>query len=61
MKTEKQIKDGIDKVKESMLKMVDSLANEIEAEEYYNASETCFSIMANVCALEAAVRILNNE
>ena len=58
MKTEQEIKDGINKVIPNIKKMVEELKEHILNENWDDAQETCFTILVNVAALEAAERVL---
>jgi hypothetical protein len=58
MKTEKQITDSIDKVKLSLQHTVETLKQEVDRYDWAEAQETCFTLLVNIAALEAAERIL---
>lgn len=59
MKTEQQIIDSIEKVRKGLYATIDTLKNNLVQENYNNASETCYTILANILALEAAKRIID--
>jgi len=59
MKTEQQIIDSIEKVRKGLHATIDTLKNDLVQEHYYDASETCYTILANILALEAAKRIID--
>jgi hypothetical protein len=58
MKTEKQITDSIDQVKLSLQRTVETLKSEVDRYEWDAAQDTCFTLLVNMAALEAAERIL---
>lgn len=58
MKTEKQITDSIDQVKLSLQRTVETLKSEVDRAEWDDAQDTCFTLLVNMAALEAAERIL---
>jgi hypothetical protein len=58
MKTEQQIIDSIEKVRKGLYRTIDTLKVDLVNEKYDEASETCYTILANILALEAAKRIL---
>ncbi len=59
MKTEKEIKDSLEKVKVAMSKKFDTAINEFEAEEYDSCLETLFTLTVNIAALEAGTRLFD--
>lgn len=59
MKTEQQIIDSIEKVRKGLFNTIDTLKNDLVQESYNDASETCYTILANILALEAAKRIID--
>lgn len=58
MKTEAEIRASIDKVQSGLKRTVETLSEEIEAGDWADASETLFTLIANVSALEATERML---
>ncbi|MFI5157675.1 MAG: hypothetical protein ACHQF4_02355 [Sphingobacteriales bacterium] len=59
MKTEQQIIDSIEKVRKGLYNTINTLKNDLVQERYDEASETCYTILANILALEAAKRIID--
>lgn len=58
MKSEQQIIDSIEKVRKGLFNTIDTLKNDLVQERYDEAAETCYTILANILALEAAKRII---